>query len=141
MLRTIGASVLPGLALNLFVGMPVAAQILEQGAETPSQPAAYLNTETGQVTLKKAEGSGVIPLTKELLNAMRTDSDGLTVETISSGAQRLDLKGRRQHVVFGKIGPDGTVLTECTSGLGATGVEAAAKAFEAREAARTAAGD
>ena len=66
MMQKNGSYILSCLAFGLLVGMPLSAQTQEQApekaAEATPPAAAYLNTETGQVTAQKAEGSAFYTL-------------------------------------------------------------------------------
>ncbi len=56
-----------------------------------------------------------------LIEGMKTyvnqSTEGLEVKRNSSGAQYVDLQDRFQNLTVAKIGPDGTVQTECVNNV------------------------
>jgi hypothetical protein len=47
------------------------------------------------------------------IEALRTDTDGLTVVTLPNGTKMMDLKGRFQMEMRATVGADGKVVMQC----------------------------
>lgn len=73
---------------------------------------AYVDPVTGRFVPTPPAGT-VLPLSKELRDAMSTSHEGLTEEPLPGGGFKLDLRGRFQSATVATVGADGTVTWQC----------------------------
>ena len=64
-----------------------------------------------------ADEASIQTINRDLAPVLSRSTDGLVVQAIPGGGQRVDLGGRFQSAAIAKIGPDGKLVTDCVDSV------------------------
>jgi hypothetical protein len=64
-----------------------------------------------------ADEASIQTIKRDLAPVLNRSTDGLVVQAVPGGGQRVDLGGRFQSAAIAKIGPDGKLVTDCVDSV------------------------
>jgi hypothetical protein len=64
-----------------------------------------------------ADEASIQIIKRDLAPVLNRSADGLVVQAVPGGGQRVDLGGRFQSAAVAKIGPDGKLVTDCVESV------------------------
>ena len=64
-----------------------------------------------------ADEASIQTIKRDLAPVLSRSPDGLVVQALPGGGQRVDLGGRFQSAALAKIGPDGKLVTDCVDSV------------------------